>query len=413
MEKDINHNQNISLEEYLYDLPNERIAKYPLEDRSESKLLVYRDGIITHTQFKEILDFIPSNTLLIFNNTKVIHARLLFSRKTGAKIEIFCLEPSNYKDGIHECLNEKHSVTWKCLVGNRKKWKDNEVLELERNIEEQKIILHASLIKKEGNNFIIYFEWKGDFTFVEILKYFGNTPIPPYLNREAEPSDTIKYQTVYAQMNGAVAAPTAGLHFTQELFDKMKSRNVKKDFITLHVSTGTFQPIKTKYLTDHPMHEEQLVFTRQNIENLLNHDGRIICVGTTSLRTLESLYWFGVLIQQNPHNGIEFKIEKLLPYSFLEKNNLPDRKKSLESVLEYLKKKRLDTISGQTSLFLFPAYTFKMCDGLITNYHLPKSTLILLVAAFVGKDWRKIYNEALKNNYRFLSYGDSSLILPI
>ncbi|MFC2114677.1 S-adenosylmethionine:tRNA ribosyltransferase-isomerase [Bacteroidota bacterium] len=399
----------LSLDTYIYDLPPERIAKFPLENRGQSKLLVYKNGQIKHKLFSEITAELPSNSMLVFNETKVIQARLIFYKDSGARIEIFCLEPNNLNDEISHILHEQKKTTWKCLVGNKRKWKKDSILIKQTEKGGEQIRLLAKQMEDKGKDVVIEFEWNSGHSFSEILTLFGDTPIPPYLERESQESDKQTYQTVYARMDGAVAAPTAGLHFTPEILEELKQNGQQCEFITLHVSAGTFQPISKENVLEHPMHSEQIVFKRENIVNLINHRGKIICVGTTSLRALESLFWFGAGLI---HNKLaSFRIEKLFPYSFNE-NEIPDRKASLQAVLNYMDKHGFEQLIGETQIFIFPSYTFRMCDGLITNYHMPKSTLILLVAAFVGEDWNRIYEEALAHKYRFLSYGDSSLLLP-
>jgi S-adenosylmethionine:tRNA ribosyltransferase-isomerase len=393
----------VNLEKYTYKLPEDRIAKYQLPNRDESKLLVYKNGRISHHHFYDVVDQLPTDSLLVFNNTKVIQARLEFFKKSGGRIEIFCLEPENINQNISDILSKTQQATWKCMVGNRKKWKNEEVLVLAK----ENLKLEAYLkTQTEKGDFLIEFEWNQEIGFTEILEEFGKTPIPPYMKRKSENPDKINYQTVYAKKNGAVAAPTAGLHFTENVLNNLSSKNIKQEYLTLHVSAGTFQPIKAEKIEEHPMHEEQIVFTKQNIENLIHHKHKKISVGTTSLRALESLYWYGVMLEQNK-NAV-FDIPKLYPYD--NKDQAISQEQSLMNILDMMNEKKLKDIYGKTSIFIFPGYDFKMVDALITNYHQPKSTLILLVVAFVGDDWEKIYNEALEKDYRFLSYGDSSLL---
>lgn len=394
---------------YTYELPRERIAKFPLKNRDESRLLVYSSGQTKHTLFKDIENELPDTCMLVFNETKVIQARMIFTKNTGAQIEVFCLEPDNLNDEISYQLKNKKQAVWNCFVGNRRKWKSNKVLRQEMDIGGIAVQLSAEQIRSEGKNVIIRFNWNSKNDFSEILEHFGQTPIPPYLDREAILEDAQNYQTVYARLKGAVAAPTAGLHFTPSVLERLSGKGMKQEFITLHVSAGTFQPIETRYIQDHPMQNEQMVFSKRNIQNLLNHRNKIICVGTTSLRALESLYWFGAGLIL--HQLEKFDIEKLFPYTFKEED-LPSKEEALSAVLDYMKIAKLTQLVGETRIFIYPSYNFRICEGLITNYHLPKSTLILLVAAFIGEEWKKIYREAINNDYRFLSYGDSSLLLP-
>lgn len=383
---------SIDLKDYHYLLPNEKIAKFPLPERSDSKLLYYKQGKISHDTFKSIPRVLPKKCLLVFNDTKVIPARLIFHKSTGARIEVFLLEPSlppNHEQG----MKAKNSCSWHCMIGNSKKWKSEE-------IEVAEIGLKATRQNDE-----VTFFWDQNLAFSEILELAGKTPLPPYIDREVTDSDKKCYQTVYSKHEGAVAAPTAGLHFAYELLDELKERGIKKEYLTLHVSAGTFQPIKAETVDDHPMHREQIIVSKQNVENLLKTE-TIIPVGTTSLRTLESLYWFGVKLL----NGeTDFFIPKLYPY---EHADSPTKTESLQAVLAFMMKNKITHLTGHTEIFIFPGYTFRMNTGLITNFHLPGSTLILLVAAMIGEDWRKVYQEALDAGYRFLSYGDSSLLLP-
>jgi S-adenosylmethionine:tRNA ribosyltransferase-isomerase len=396
-------------EDFTYELPENRIAKFPLAERDASKLLVYRNGKISHHIFKEISDIIPEDSLLIFNNTRVIRARLIFHKKTGAKIEIFCLEPHQPGSEINNLLKQSKQVEWRCMVGNKDKWRKNkETLELQKQFDDNNISLFCDHLENGNGYTVVRFSWNSDKTFDEILDIFGDVPIPPYLKRKPEEIDKTTYQTVYAKLNGAVAAPTAGFHFTDKILNILANKGVKEDYITLHVGAGTFVPIKTDKITDHPMHTEQIIITVDNITNLVTQDKNIICVGTTSLRTIESLYWIGVLLLRNGFD-VDLNIEKLFPYQF-EENELPKKEQALSAVLKYLEEKELDHLVAETAIFIFPPYKFRMCDILITNYHMPSSTLILLVAAFAGEDWRKIYNEALSGDYRFLSYGDSSIL---
>lgn len=395
----------IRLSDYEYILPEERIAKFPLEKRDHSKLLQFHNGKISHHHFFDLPDLVPSASMMVFNNTKVIPARLIFQRESGAKIEIFLLKPIYPSGLINEVMLETKRVVWECMIGNLKKWKDNEQLRGEVLVNGQACTVFATLADRESK--AVSFEWKNDnIHFVSIVEAAGEVPLPPYLNRKPTEMDKPRYQTVYSQKEGAVAAPTAGLHFTQEVLDQLKNKGVKEEFLTLHVSAGTFAPVKDDQVSNHAMHSEQMVLNRETIEALATHTEQIIAVGTTSMRTLESLYWFGVMLQseENP----QFWIPKLYPYQG--HKNLPDRQKSFLEVLRYMEKRSLHEITGHTEIMIMPGYDFKVCDGIITNFHQPSSTLILLVAAFTKGNWRHIYQDALENDYRFLSYGDSSIL---
>lgn len=391
----------INIHDFNYDLPNERIALYPLEERDQSKLLVYKNRSVSHHQFKDLSQFIPSGSMLVFNNTRVIQARIMFEKDSGATIEVFLLSPVLPSALLQEVMQSPHSCQWTCAVGNLKRWKDGTVLSKSIGGGE----LTAKLIDR--NNSIIEFTWNTDHIFAEVISEAGHMPLPPYLKRNPTPQDTQRYQTVYSSLEGAVAAPTAGLHFTPRIFQSLKEINCEVDFVTLHVSAGTFLPVKVSNAAEHVMHQEQIIVTRQNINKLLTAENGIIPVGTTSMRTLESLYWFGVKLSVNPSSSFTILQEDAytLPQDM-------DMKFALNRVLQYMDDQKTDSITGETSIYIMPGYSFRICRGLITNFHQPSSTLILLVAALVGPVWRDLYNAALKEDYRFLSYGDSSLLLP-
>ena len=384
---------NLKLEDYLYDLPEDRVAKYPAADRSDSKLLFYDKGKISHWKFHNIDHFLPEDSLLVFNDTKVIPARIWINKGTGAKIEIFLLEPLLPSRVHEEAMNAHRCCQWKCMIGNARKWKINTKLKIDG------LLLTATRISNDK----VRFEWGSGLTFANLLAKTGKIPLPPYLNRELEQIDEDRYQTVYAKTNGAVAAPTAGLHFTEDTIQAIQRKGIATDYVTLHVSAGTFQPIKAPNVPDHVMHNEQVRISKDNIENLLKNDN-VIAVGTTAMRTLESIFWFGTKLL---HGATGFFITKQDAYQFV----AAPRKQALEAILDYMNKKGISKIGGQTEIFIYPGYSFQICNGLVTNYHLPGSTLILLVAAFIGQDWKKVYKEALEKEYRFLSYGDSSLLL--
>lgn len=394
----------IDISEYDYILPDNRIAKYPLTVRESSKMLVYCDGQVTHARFKELINYLNPNDLIVFNNTKVVQARIRFKKTTGATIEVFLLEPIEPADYALS-FSSTQRCKWKCIVGNLKRWK-NGVLELKIN--NTNTILYAEKVGSHGEGVEIVFSWNNNnLSFAKLIELCGEVPIPPYLNRKPIKNDKLTYQTVYAQPEGSVAAPTAGLHFTPNLVESIKSKRVNIDYVTLHVGAGTFKPVKTNYISDHEMHTEHFFVDRKTISNIKQHKGSIISVGTTTLRTLESLYWLGVktitgdLDFNNPFVG------QWEPYNIDNGVSLED---SLDSMDNWLKKAQIDRITASTQLCIVPGYHFRVVDRLITNYHQPRSTLLLLVAAFIGEQWKSVYQYALENDFRFLSYGDSSLL---
>ncbi|MCB0497620.1 MAG: S-adenosylmethionine:tRNA ribosyltransferase-isomerase [Cyclobacteriaceae bacterium] len=400
MPKDI----QIDLKDYSYNLPEEKIAFEGTRKRAQSRMLYYEKGKIHDRTFFEIVDLIPQNASLFFNNTKVIPARLLLTRDTGAKIEIFLLKPAFKKD-IAQSLESTCETTWECMIGNLKKWNLNEALHYSFGEKSNPIHLKAKLVEKEQK--LVEFSWDGNISFAQVLDILGKTPLPPYIKRSEISGDKKRYQTVYSKVEGAVAAPTAGLHFTDSILQKLKHKGVKEEFFTLHVGAGTFMPIKAEKVEEHPMHNETMSIPVETIEAILKAEFRI-AVGTTSMRTMESLYWYGVMLLKDP--GATFSIKKLYPYSH--SNQLPTVSEAFEAIVAKMKRDNLKEIHGETEIFIFPGYSFKVCNALITNFHQPGSTLILLVAAFVGSNWRKIYKHALDSNYRFLSFGDSSLLIP-
>ncbi|MEH0155576.1 S-adenosylmethionine:tRNA ribosyltransferase-isomerase [Limibacter armeniacum] len=393
----------IRLEDYFFELPTERIAKFPKEKRDESKLLYYQNGNIEHRIFKEVTDILTPDHQLFFNNTKVLPARLFFKKETGALIEIFLFNPVLPSADITSAMVAESGAVWSCTIGNLKRWKDTPLV-TELDVDGIPTIFTATLVDREKK--LVKFEWnKPQFKFVDIVSAAGETPLPPYLKREATVEDRSTYQTVYSKKEGAVAAPTAGLHFTEEVIDTLKQKGVKTNELTLHVSAGTFKPISVDNVVEHDMHNEQVIVTKENLEALIESE-KVAAVGTTSMRTLESLYWFGVRLMKD--KDAKFDIQKLEPYQ--QEGVLPTRKESFTTILNIMNEKGLDELNGETSIFIMPGYQFKVVDTLITNFHLPSTTLVLLIAAFVGEDWRKIYNQALDNDYRFLSYGDSSIL---
>lgn len=393
-------NLNINIKDFTYELPADRIAAHPLEERDQSKLLVYRNGEIVHDKFRGLKDYLPPNATLYFNNTRVIQARLHFEKDSGAAIEVFLLNPVSPSALLNTVMQTTRTCQWKCTIGNLKRWKDGTVLLKNDGKFELKAVL---LQRTEG---LVEFQWNGDVPFAVIVDHFGETPLPPYLRRAPDEEDRERYQTVYSRNEGAVAAPTAGLHFTPSILDALTEAGIKHQFLTLHVSAGTFQPVKVENAAEHVMHREQVVISRENIAALLEKR-LVIAVGTTSMRSLESLYWYGVKLQHD--TGASFYISQQDAYTLEASLSLES---SLRNILRKMDDEKMDILTGETAIYIMPGYNFKVCQGLITNFHQPGSTLILLVAAFVGDDWRTIYKAALANNYRFLSYGDSSLLLP-
>lgn len=409
----INAPKNIRIEDYDYVLPEDRIAKFPLDQRDQSKLLLYKNGAATHTVFQNLPEQLPEGALLVFNNTKVIHARLHFFLQNETKIEILCLEPLAPQD-YQQSFSSINSVRWKCLIGGNRKWKSGEAargVKMGNTGEKQKVKLTAKRIQQLNDTFEVEFSWDNAvFAFGEILAQAGIIPLPPYLNRENVASDEERYQTIYAREQGSVAAPTAGLHFTDAVFNDLDQKGIERLFVTLHVGAGTFKPVKAETMAEHHMHEESIFVQKATIEKLLHAKQNakpIIAVGTTSMRTLESLYWYGIQLLHR-HDAI-LNISQWFSYEF--DANLISSEKTLQTILDYLNLNQKDTLEGYTQLLIAPGYDFKIVDGLMTNFHQPKSTLLLLVSALVGEDWRRIYEYALANDFRFLSYGDGSLLM--
>lgn len=394
-----NHQSPIYIADYNYPLPDERIAKYPLTERDHSKLLVYRDGQVSEDHFYNVGDYIAPHSLLVYNNTRVIQARLEFHKPTGARIEVFCLEPLAPHD-YQLSLGSTTGCTWKCMVGNVKKWHD-EAIELPITNDKLQIVLRAYKEQVLGNTFAVRFEWNEEnVSFAEILDAAGELPIPPYLNRKTEESDLKTYQTVYSRIKGSVAAPTAGLHFTDNVLDDLRGRGIETDEVTLHVGAGTFLPVKTADANEHTMHTEIIAVPRETIAHIQRQLGHIVAVGTTSMRTLESLYFIGC----HPQKATVGQFE---PY---ENDYTLSVNDALQSILDYLDATHQQTLHAETQIMIKPGYTFRIVDQLITNFHQPQSTLLLLVSAFVGGDWKTIYDYALSHDFRFLSYGDSSIL---
>jgi S-adenosylmethionine:tRNA ribosyltransferase-isomerase len=402
----MNHPASIQIDAYNYPLPAEKIALTPLTERDASKLLLYKNGAITEDVYKNISAHLPENTLLIFNNTKVVNARLLYKKSTGASIEIFCLEPIHAHAGYEQAMNATTETSWKCLVGGISKWKEP-TLEFNISINHTVVRLFATLQSRESGYCVIHFNWEGNFTFSCILEHAGKVPLPPYIKRAVSDEDVKRYQTTFAEYDGSVAAPTAGLHFTPDLMDALKQKFIETDFVTLHVGAGTFKPVTANKLEDHEMHGEWLMISFKTLQHLIEKPIRI-AVGTTSLRTLETLYWMGVKLHLNPNASLSLSqwevyaqplYNSAIPFSF-----------AMKILLEYMSSRNLEYLYMQTHILIAPGYRIRSVQALITNFHQPQSTLLLLVAAGVGNDWKKIYTYALNNNFRFLSYGDGSLL---
>lgn len=401
--------RNISILDYTYDLPDDRIALYPLEERDASKLLVYKKGSIREDSYRNIADHLPANSLLIFNNSKVINARMRFMKSSGSIIEIFCLEPHETINEYSSVMNQRGSATWKCFVGGASKWKEKELLK-KIAIGSKEVIIKAILLEKLSETYVIQFYWEPvEYSFAEVIEAAGDIPLPPYIKRAAGKDDAGRYQTIYAKHDGSVAAPTAGLHFTENVFSSLESKNIHRNYVTLHVGAGTFKPVKAVVMNEHEMHAEWIDVTVETIRSIKENSGNIVAVGTTSLRTIETLYWLGVKTILYP--GIEkLNLGQWDVYEKeMQQHNFPARE-SLQSLINWLEEKKLSRIFTQTKLLITPGYRFKIAKALITNFHQPQSTLLLLVAAAVGNDWKKIYQHALEHEFRFLSYGDGNLL---
>jgi S-adenosylmethionine:tRNA ribosyltransferase-isomerase len=399
--------KNINIPDYYYDLPENRIAQHPVRKRDRSKLLFYDGNNISSDLFTNLDAYIPDRSLLVFNNTRVIRARLLFRKKSGAIIEIFCLEP--LAPSVYEkSFASKEPVEWKCIIGNLRKWKTG-ILTLEVTINRKVLLILAEKVHPEADAWRIRFSWNNpELSFGEVIEAAGHIPLPPYITREDEKDDIVRYQTVYSAVNGSVAAPTAGLHFTEELIQRLSAKGIQKADITLHVGAGTFQPVRTRNISDHEMHCEHFFVTSETIKNLVKYTGKIIAVGTTSVRTIESLYWLGVKVINNLTINInDLKIGQWEPYGCVPEVTVTE---SLNALLDLMDRKKLSVIRALTKIMIVPGYKFMVINGMITNFHQPGSTLLLLVSAWTGRNWLKIYDYALKNDFRFLSYGDSSLL---
>ena len=400
--------RNININDYNYDLPDEKIAKYPLDERDMSKLLVFDGDKIEEDRFRNISTHLPAGSLLLFNDTKVINARMIFEKETGARIEVFCLDPISPSD-YAQAFAQNGRCSWKCLVGNSKKWKDGR-LKKSIIVDGKNLDLYITRVREIGNSFEILFEWDNpDICFSQIIDVAGNIPIPPYLNRSSEDIDKVRYQTVYSHYQGSVAAPTAGLHFTERVMGDLKKCNIQSDAVTLHVGAGTFQPVKTDNAAEHEMHTEHFIVKRTTIEKIVQYLGNITITGTTTVRTVESLFCVGAQIFENKDvDAEEFHVSQWEAYEYKDKY---DVREILENLLSWMTAKGLEYIRCATQIMIVPGFRFRITDRLITNFHQPKSTLLLLLSAFIGDEWRKVYGYALENNFRFLSYGDSCLFL--
>ena len=400
--------QEIAIAEYDYPLPDERIAKYPLAERDTSKLLIYNKGVVCEERFSNLQQFVPQNSLMVFNNTKVIQARLRFRKETGALIEVFCLEPEQPCDYQQIFLETKECV-WQCLVGNSNRWKGG-VLSQCVTVAGKEVTLSVERVGGPAAVNHVRFTWDGGCSFAELLEAAGELPIPPYLNRATEESDTRTYQTVYSKVKGSVAAPTAGLHFTPAVLEALTAAGVEREEVTLHVGAGTFKPVKSELIADHEMHEEYIEVRKALLEKLIAAGGSAVAVGTTSVRTLESLYFLGELVAENPAiTQDELHVGQWTPYN---RGHSLSTVEALEALVTWLERNALDRVHSHTQIMIAPGYTFRIVKAIVTNFHQPKSTLLLLVSAFVKGEWRKIYDYALANGFRFLSYGDSSLLIP-
>ncbi|WP_080056895.1 S-adenosylmethionine:tRNA ribosyltransferase-isomerase [Spirosoma aerolatum] len=398
------------LRQFQYDLPDERIARFPLAQRDASKLLVYRRGEIVHERFSGLPALLPKKSFLVFNNTKVIPARLYFTKPTGSIIELFLLSPFPNDLPISQSMEATGSAIWQGMIGNRKRWKRDETLLLQFAGDAEHSDIDISVSWYDYDQSLVKLSWQpADLTFAQIIHYAGEIPLPPYLKRDPTEADRETYQTVYSKQEGAVAAPTAGLHFTPAVFNNLSKQGIGYDYLTLHVGAGTFQPIKTEDVRQHHMHTEQVVYTQQNLQNLLQHTEKIIPVGTTSMRALESLYWMGAKLINGENEP--FRLDQKYAYQ-LPTTDQPTVKASLTAVLQHMIETQQEALVAHTGIYITPGYELKLCKGIITNFHQPGSTLILLIAALIGDEWKRVYNEALQNDYRFLSYGDSSLLLP-
>jgi S-adenosylmethionine:tRNA ribosyltransferase-isomerase len=404
--------KHIKINDYNYALPNERIAKFPIAQRDHSKLLVYRHGDVTEDTFCNIVNYLPSGALMVFNNTKVIQARLHFRKSTGALIEVFLLEPHQPAD-YEQVFQTTSKCSWVCMVGNLKKWKEGS-LDRTFDVKGKPLTLSATRVQDQGGSFVVEFAWdNADVSFAEILDVAGELPIPPYLNRETQESDKTTYQTVYSKIKGSVAAPTAGLHFTKDVLAQLDAHGIDREELTLHVGAGTFKPVKSEEIEGHEMHTEYICVRRQTLEKLLAHNTSAIAVGTTSVRTLESLYYIGTKLEKSLDlSEDELHVNQWEPYDEDIVKNAISPEKAISNIIAYLDHNGVNALHTSTQIIIAPGYEYKIVKMLVTNFHQPQSTLLLLVSAFLHGDWRKVYDYALSHEFRFLSYGDSSLLIP-
>lgn len=423
MKSSMKHPSTLSIQEFSYELPDERIARYPLAERDASKLLVYRKGEITESVYRNLAAALPSESLLVFNNTRVVEARLLFQKETGGIIEIFCLEPGDQYADITSAMLQKGKVYWKCLVGGAKKWKEGPLrLEIQQEnaagvavAHRDPLVIEARKLEQQNDSFIIELSWNNAaLSFAELLHAAGSIPLPPYLNRKTEATDKERYQTIYAAQDGSVAAPTAGLHFTPQVFESLQQKNIRSSFVTLHVGAGTFKPVKASTMGEHEMHAEFIevptALIRQLIDQYTHRSNQgIIAVGTTSLRTLESIYWLGVKVIASPDTTpAALQLQQWEPYE--QKEQTIPTTTALQALLQWMERQQMQQLITKTQIIIAPGYQFRIISGLITNFHQPQSTLLLIVAAITGKDWKRIYDYAMENEFRFLSYGDGCLL---
>jgi S-adenosylmethionine:tRNA ribosyltransferase-isomerase len=405
------HPKELQISSFSYSLPDDRIARFPLEERDNSKLLVYNNGSVEEDRFYNIHRYLPGGSLLVFNQTRVIEARILFTKPSGGTLEVFLLDPApEYRD-ITQALQQEGTAEWKCLVGGASKWKPGLIPEKKIETSEEEIKLRAEIIERNTGSFTIRFSWTPhNYTFARVIHYLGQVPLPPYLKRRPEITDENRYQTVYAREKGSVAAPTAGLHFTENVFAQLKKQNIETEFLTLHVGAGTFMPVKADKMHGHEMHAEWIDVPLAAIERLSQHSKPLFAVGTTSMRTLESLYWMGVKVSRDDSiTSDQLEISQWEVYDKLQRYAISQRE-SLHALAQWLRKNKLQSLITKTQILIAPGYDCKMIDGLITNFHQPESTLLLLVAAVIGSEWKSIYEYALNNDYRFLSYGDACLL---
>lgn len=397
---------SLHISDYTYDLPDQRIAQFPLSERDASKLLIMREGAISDNGFTSLPDYIPGNTLLVWNNTRVIHARLLFFKESGACIEIFCLEPHGPNREINSALQAKGNCEWKCLIGNAKKWKEGA---LKMSFDGGKHELTAHKISEQSGNYIVRFEWNDDnLHWAEVLEKAGKVPLPPYISREAGVEDNFRYQTLYAKNDGSVAAPTAGLHFSEAVMKALKNKGIQHVNLTLHVGAGTFKPVTSENIAEHSMHTEQIILQKEELLRLSEHEGPVLAVGTTSLRSLESFYWQGVKLISGEALNLPFELDQWEIYESNWRRNI-SAKEAFAALYQYMDEHQLEVLCGETRLIIIPSYEVRTADILLTNFHQPRSTLLLLVAAFAGEEWRAAYEYAMSHEFRFLSYGDACL----